>query len=303
MLLSSAAAKILANVLLSIPILVFAWYFYKKDYKKAMTLLSAYLFLSGVVLLTKFVLKVPRPEGAETSFDPYSFPSFHTAYASLLFFFAPNVWTLLYAVLVGVLRVLAGVHTWVDVVGAFVVAWVSWWLYKKGKERVGFEWDRQAFHMGAGALLGLLFYLNWKLGFVVLVAALLMGAILYHERERTLIKPFLDFFDRDGTGKGAFLFVLGIVVAAATYHPWAWVATWYLAYVDSTATMVGKYFRTKGKSIYGALGGFLAGILVAIATETPLWLPVVVSLTELFPYVDDNLSIPVVVAIVGRLIS
>jgi dolichol kinase len=303
MLLDPSMAKLLSNVLLSIPVLVFLWYFYKRDYKKAMTFLSAYLFLSGVVLLTKFVLKVPRPEGAETSFDPYSFPSFHTAYASLLFFLAPNVWTLLYAVLVGYLRVLAGVHRWVDVFGGFLFAWLSWWLYKKGKERVGFEWDRQAFHMGSGALLGLLFYIDWKLGLALLAVALIFGAIIYHERERTLVKPFLDFFDRDGTGKGAFLFVLGVFVAAAINHPWAWVATWYLAYVDSTATMVGKYFRTKGKSIYGTLGGFIAGILVAIATETPLWLPLVVSLTELFPYVDDNLSIPVVVAIVGRLIS
>ncbi|MDN5358906.1 MAG: hypothetical protein PWP76_749 [Candidatus Diapherotrites archaeon] len=302
MLLEPAVAKLLSNALLLIPVLVFARYFYRKEYKRAMVLLSAYLFLSGIVLLTKFVLKVPRPDD-DVSFDPYSFPSFHTAYASLLFFLVPNVFTFIYAVLMGALRVLAGVHTWVDVLGGFLFAGLSLWLYKKGKERVGFEWDRQAFHMGSGALLGLLLYLNWKLGLALLAAALLVGAIIYHERERTLVKPFLDFFDRDGTGKGAFLFVLGVFAAAAINHSWAWKATWYLAYVDSTATMVGKYFRTRGKSFYGTLGGFFVGLLVAIATETPLWLPVVVSIVELLPYIDDNISIPVAVALVGRLIA
>jgi len=267
-----------------------------------MTLLSAYLLLSGVVLLAKFVLKVPRPVGAEASFDPYSFPSFHTAYAFMLFFFLPNVWTLLYAALMGYLRVAAGVHTWIDVIGGFLFAWISWMLYKKGKERVGFEWDRQSFHMGSGALLGLLLYLNWQFGLVLLGVVLIVGAVLYYFRDTPFIRPFLDFFDRDGTGKGAFYFVIGVFAATAINHPWGWIATWYVAYVDSTATMVGKWFRTRGKSIYGFLGGLIAGILVAIATETPLWLPILVSITELFPYIDDNISIPVVVSLVGRLI-
>ncbi len=295
-------AKILADLLLLIPIAYFGYLFAKGRKRDAMVLLSAYLLLSGVVLLTKFVLKIPRPAGAETSFDPYSFPSFHTAYAFLLFFFLPNIWTFLYAALVGYLRVAAGVHTWVDVIGAFFFAWFSWILYKAGKRRVGFEWDRQAFHMGAGALIGLLLYLNWKLGIFFLGSALILGAVLYYFRNSPVIRPFLEFFDRDGTGKGAFYFIAGVLAATAIYPQWGWIAAWYLAYVDSTATMVGKWFQAKGKSIYGSLGGFLAGILVAIATETPLWLPIVVSLTELFPYIDDNISIPLVVAIAGRLI-
>ena len=296
-------AKALADVLLLVPVVYFGHLFAKGRKRRAMTLLSAYLLLSGVVLLTKFVLKVPRPTGAQTSFDPYSFPSFHTAYAFLLFFFLPNIWTFLYAVLVGYLRVAAGVHTWVDVLGGFVFAWLSWVLYKRGKKRVGFEWDRQAFHMGTGALIGLLLYLNWKLGMILLGSALVLGAVLYHFRSSSLIRPFLEFFDRDGTGKGAFYFIAGVLAATAIYPAWGWISTWYLAYVDSTATMLGKWFRMKGKSIYGTLGGFLVGVLVAIATETPLWLPVVVSATELFPYIDDNISIPLVVALVGRLIA
>ena len=296
-------ASALSNILLLIPIIYFAYLFLSGRRRRAMVLLSAYLLLAGLVLLAKFVLKVPRPEGAHTSFDPYSFPSFHTAYVSLLFFLLPNVWTLLYAVLMGYLRVAAGVHTWVDVVGGFLAAGAVYLLYRFGKRRIGFEWDRQVFHMGAGALLGLLLYKSWLLGFWILVAALLVGAVLYHFRGRDPVKPFLEFFDRDGTGKGAFYFVAGVVAALAINHTWGWVAAWYVGYVDSTATIVGKWFRTRGKSIYGFLGGLIAGFFVAIATDTPLWLPLVVSFVEMLPWIDDNISIPVTVAVIGRLIG
>ncbi len=293
-------AELLSNILLVVPIAYFAYQFFRGDRKKALAFLSAYLLLSGIVILTKFVLKVPRPAGAETHFDPYSFPSFHAAYASLFFFILPNVWTLLYAVTVGALRVLAGVHRWIDVIGGFIFAGAVWWLYKQGRNRVGFEWDRQAFHMGTGALLGLVFYKSTVLGVAISVAAILVGVVAYFFRGSWLIRPFLEFFDRDGTGRGAFTFLIGALLAALVKPSWAWISIWYLAYVDSVATVAGKWFRTRGKSIYGTLGGFLAGILVAIATNTPLWLPAVISAVELLPVIDDNLSITVVVALVGR---
>ncbi len=297
------SASVLSNFLLGVPIAYFVYQFFRGDRKRALTLLSAYLFLSGVVLLTKFVLKVPRPPGAETHFDPYSFPSFHAAYASLLFFIVPNVWTLVYAVTVGTLRVLAGVHRWIDVLGGFIFAGLVWWLYRTGKRRVGFEWDRQSFHMGAGALIGLLFYKSVAAGILFSVFVLVAGAVAYVFRNSWPVRPFLEFFDRDGSGRGAFLFVAGTLLAAVINPAWAWISAWYVAYVDSTATIVGKWFRTKGKSIYGFLGGLIAGILVSVATNTPLWLPLAVSTVELIPVVDDNISIPLVVAIIGRLVG
>lgn len=292
----------LSSILLAVPLAYFAYHFFRGDRKKALTLLSAYLFLSGVVILTKFVLKVPRPAGAETHFDPYSFPSYHTAFASLLFFIVPNVISLFYVALMGYLRVAAGVHTWIDVFGGFLFAGISWWLYRRGKERVGFEWDRQAFHMGTGALLGLLLYKSWQLGLVLMILALVVGWIFYHQRKHPWIAAFLNFFDRDGTGKGAFIFIMGSAIATALNPSLGWVAVWYLAYVDAVATMVGKYFRTKRKSWYGTIAGLLMGFLVAIATNTPLWFAPVVSAVELFSPVDDNLTIPVTVAILGWLV-
>ncbi|NPA76440.1 MAG: hypothetical protein GXN93_01650 [Candidatus Diapherotrites archaeon] len=294
---------ILSTALLIVPIGYFVYLFAIGQRRRAMEFLSAYLFLSGVVLLTKFVLKIPRPPGAHTDFDPYSFPSFHTAYASLFFFILPNVWTFAYAVLVGYLRVAAGVHRWIDVLGAFLIAGFTLWLYRAGRKRVGFEWDRQSFHMGVGALIGLILYKSWLFGFWLLAGALIAGAILYHFRDHDAIRPFLEFFDRDGTGKGAFYFVIGVLAATAINHSWGWISAWYVAYVDSTATMVGKWFNTRGKSIYGTLGGLFAGFLVAIATNTPLWLPLLVSAVELIPKIDDNISIPIVVALVGRLLA
>ncbi len=294
-------AATISNLLLLVPVAYFVYLFVRGRRARALQFLAMYLLLSGVVLLTKFVLKVPRPSGAETHFDPYSFPSFHAAYASLLFFTVPNALTLSYAVLVGALRILAGVHRWVDVVGGFVFAGLVWWLYRAGKRRVGFEWDRQSFHMGAGALIGLLFYKSVVAGILFSVFVLVAGAVAYVFRNSWPIRPFLEFFDRDGSGRGAFLFVAGALLAAVINPAWAWISAWYVAYVDSSATIVGKWFRTKGKSVYGFLGGLIAGVLVAIATNTPLWLPLVVSTVELIPVVDDNISIPLVVAILGRL--
>ncbi|HID08999.1 TPA: hypothetical protein EYP13_02100 [Candidatus Micrarchaeota archaeon] len=291
----------LSSVLLAVPVLCFLYQFFRGDRKKALTLLSAYLFLSAVVILAKFVLKVPRPEGAQTSFDPYAFPSYHTAYASLLFFIFPNPFTFLYALLMGYLRVAAGVHSWPDVIGGFIFAGVSWWLYGKGKELVGFEWDRQAFHMGTGALLGLLLYKSWQWGVALLIIALLLGLLFHRWRKHPWVAAFLDFFDRDGTGRGAFTFIVGSVAAVVINPSLGWVAVWYLAYVDAVATLAGKCIGTKRKSIYGAAAGLLAGILVAIATDTPLWFAPVVSAVEFLSPVDDNVTIPVAVAAMGWL--
>jgi len=291
----------LSYLLVAVPILYSAYQFFYGDRKRALVILSTYLFMSAVVLPMKFILKAPRPGGAETV-DPYSFPSYHATYAALFFFMIPNILTLLYAVLVGYLRIAAGVHSGVDVIGGYILAGVLWWLFRKGRERVGREWDRQAFHMGTGALLGLLLYNSWQLGLLLMILALIFGLILYRWREHPWISAFLEFFDRDGTGRGAFAFLFGSAVATALNPSFGWVAVWYLSYVDAAATIAGKYFGTKGKSAYGFIAGFLAGVLIALATDTPLWFAPIAAAVEYLSPIDDNLMIPVVVALLGWMV-
>ncbi|HIP74204.1 MAG TPA: phosphatase PAP2 family protein [Euryarchaeota archaeon] len=291
---------LISSILLAVPPAYFFYLFFRGNRRKALTLLSAYLFLTAVVLLLKFMLKVPRPENAGTV-DPYSFPSYHSAYASLLFFITPNIYTLLYAVLMGYLRVLAGVHTWADVFGGYVLSGLLWWVYRKGRERVGFEWDRQAFHMGTGSLLGLILYVDWKFGLLLMFFLLLLGIFLYRWRKHPWISAFLEFFDRDGTGKGAFSFIVGAIAAVIINPALGWAAVWYLSYVDAVATIVGKYFATRGKSAVGTLAGLVAGVLVAFATDTPLWFAPVVAAVEYLSPFDDNVVIPVVVSVLGLL--
>ncbi|GEM_PF-3586836 len=302
-------AKLLSNVLVLIPIAYFLYLYWKGEHRRAMDFLAAYLFLTGFVILSKFVIKAPRPPGAETYFDPYGFPSFHTAYAFLLFFLVPNVWTFLYGAAVGALRVFAGVHSIVDVIGGFIFAAISYLLYRFGERRAGMEWRRQSFHMGTGALLGLILYKSWFLGLLVLVLALAAGAVLYFFRDSRYIRPFLEGFDRDGTARGAYAFTLGALAATLINPSFAWVSVWFLAYVDSVATMVGKLLGTRGKSMVGSLAGFFAGVLVALAasgdTITFLKLTAIAAvlvLVERYSPIDDNISLPVVAALLGWLV-
>ena len=69
--------------------------------------------------------------------------------------------------------------------------------------------------------------------------------------------------------------------------------------------MVGKYFQTNTKSWHGTLGGFIAGILVGVATLMPghswvliLLLAALASVVEYYSPIDDNLTIPIAVAVV-----
>ncbi len=301
-------ARALSNVLILVPVLYFAYLYLKGEHRRAMDFLAAYMFLVGFVLLVKFVIKAPRPPGAETHFDPYGFPSFHTAYAFLLCFLVPNVLTALYGISVGVLRVLAGVHTWWDVLGGSIFACVAFHIYRFGERRVGLEWRRQSFHMGLGALLGLVLYKSWLLGLYIIVAALAAGAVLYFLRNTRYIKPFLREFDRDGSARGVYTFVIGTLLAVLINPRFAWVAVWFLGYMDAVATMAGKLAGTRGKSFVGSVAALFTGILVAAAAAHDLHsfiilagIAAVLVFVERYAPFDDNIAIPAVAALLGWL--
>ncbi|MDB5260514.1 MAG: phosphoesterase PA-phosphatase related protein [Candidatus Nomurabacteria bacterium] len=104
------------------------------------TAVLAYIFSHFL----KDLIAHPRPVGITTLLeprDPYSFPSGHTTFSAALGFAmysfdkrAGKI-LLILALIIGVSRVLAGVHFWYDIVGGFVlgavVAYICFLLTKK----------------------------------------------------------------------------------------------------------------------------------------------------------------------------
>ncbi len=287
-----------SNVLLVVPFVVAAYAFFK-DRKRFFRMLSAYLLLSAVVLGIKFALKVPRP-GYEGVFDPYSFPSFHTAFlAALAWFWSPLV-SIVLAGFMGVLRVLAGAHTWPDVVAGFLIGVSVPPIMDALRRELGKEADRQAFHMGLSALMALLLFRAPTLGAYLLALGLVFGAILFVLRRRDPVRAFLRTYDRDGTGRGAFALLLGVLLVTLIRPDAGWKAAFFAGYVDGLATLAGKAAGTRKKSILGFIGGVLgAAIAWACTGLTPVSI-IVVPLVEFFTRgIDDNITVPLAVLVLS----
>lgn len=123
-----------------------AWYliFNRRSFKKFF-----YVFFSGGVayLVSEFALKIffhaPRPPVVLHGIYPliektsYSFPSGHAAVfmalAVAMFFVEKKsgLWFLLFALIIGIARVAAGVHFPVDILGGFALGTVVAYLLKK----------------------------------------------------------------------------------------------------------------------------------------------------------------------------
>ena len=287
-------AALASNALLLVPFAV-ALYAFLRDRRRFFRMLSAYLLLSAVVLGLKFALKVPRP-GHEGVFDPYSFPSFHTAFLAALVWFWNPIASLLLAVAMGILRVLAGVHTWVDVVAGFLVGLSVPPLMDALRKDLGREADRQAFHMGLSTLLALLLFRSPSLGTYVLALGLALGVVLYALRRRDPVRAFLRTYGRDGTGKGAFALLLGLLIVALIRPDVAWKAAFFAGYVDGLATIAGKAAGTRKKSAVGFLGGVLGATIAWTCTGVTPASIIVVPLVEFFTRgVDDNITVPLAV--------
>ncbi len=116
---------------------------YKKEHKKAIVFLTAYL--GGIALnkILKELFQVPRPSDALIPIQGYSFPSGHAMsavifYSLLVFMFYKKIQNKiariifivangLIILLVGLSRVMLKVHTIYDVVGGYVIGLL--WLF------------------------------------------------------------------------------------------------------------------------------------------------------------------------------
>ncbi|MGI6740428.1 MAG: phosphatase PAP2 family protein [Brevefilum sp.] len=113
--------------------LILVWFFAKGAWRERALFLAAGLFIMAIaVILLKFLIRRPRPEGEWGQIyritDPHSFPSGHAARSAALMVMALalgppwfGVVTAIWAPWVGISRVALGVHYIFDVLAGWVV--------------------------------------------------------------------------------------------------------------------------------------------------------------------------------------
>jgi dolichol kinase len=141
---------------------------------------------------------------------------------------------------------------------------------------------------------------NEKLTFVVADAAL-KGLYI------PLFSEIVHFLERDVLipGYGTLLFLLSSLFVLILFGSMiAGVAVLVLAVLDSFSTIVGVYAGKHklygNKSIEGVLGGIIPTFLVLLLLISPLQagvIAIIAGIVELVSPIDDNLTIPVAVAL------
>ncbi len=270
---------------------IYLIYSFFRDRKKFFMLLSSLLFSYFLSENLKFIFKVPRNH----KFSPYAYPSSHTSVATTFLFFLSKREIILFIIPYILLlygRIWIKAHEPLDLLGGFLTGILSYILYKELRSKIGKEFDRKAFHVGFGTFLFLLTFDNYILSVYTLLFLSIFGFFLTY-------KPFWylkDLADYYGIGKykgiPAFTFVLGILASSVFGREAMLFGIQNLIWLDFGTFLVGKFFKTRKKSVYGVLGGYLFLPLPLIITNTPFSiLYFLIPLIEFFsPY--DNVTIP-----------
>lgn len=173
------------------------------------------------------------------------------------------------------------------------------------------ETRRQILHfMGISAAV-LLFFFGRNITLIVLGALISFFLILLALRkplEKTIIGKFIKLFERkDEALKGSVYFYTSCLILAMFFPEWiAAAGITVLAIADSLSTYFGynygrnKIFFNKNKSIQGSLAFFIScfAILALFISLLPAGIiAVVVTLVEALPKIDDNISVPIMTAL------
>ena len=171
---------------------------------------------------------------------------------------------------------------------------------------------RKTVHLIFGLLITLLIWIVPKEeALMILGAGLLVGLgfidLTMRGIQVPVISHLLHYLERDGVfpGKGAFFFVFSSLVTLILFSsPTAAVGVLVLSVLDGMATLIGlRYGRIRiinHKSIEGSGGAVLITFCVLVFIMNPVQaivISVVAGIVELASPVDDNLLIPLVVAV------
>lgn len=174
------------------------------------------------------------------------------------------------------------------------------------------EFWRKVFHLVFGLLISLFIWLVPKEQSLIILSAGLLGGLCIidltmHNIEIPGISHLLFHLERPGVipGKGAFFFVFSTLITLILFPSFvAAQSVLVLAVLDGMATIFGlKYGRIRiinHKSIEGTGGAILVTWLVLLMIMNPVQAAVIAiisGIVELVSPIDDNLLIPVVVAV------
>ncbi|MDD1718376.1 MAG: phosphatidate cytidylyltransferase [Methanoregulaceae archaeon] len=143
---------------------------------------------------------------------------------------------------------------------------------------------------------------------IVLLAGLILSELVSKGYRIPVVSAAIEMMERKDVtpGKGALFFAMGALIPLILLGP-AEVAVGVLALavLDSVATVVGlrfgRYRIYNGKSMEGAAGGIAATaivLLLLLPPERAVLVAVIAGAVELLSPVDDNLVIPIIVAVV-----
>ncbi|RLJ03320.1 MAG: hypothetical protein DRP11_01030 [Candidatus Aenigmatarchaeota archaeon] len=108
---------------------------HKNQKKRAVLYGSAVLLSISTAVFLKYIFNIPRPDGGLIRTTTPSFPSAHAALAFVIpsFFRERRIWTMTYALLVGLSRLYLGVHYAGDIVGGALIGLFFGFLFRSGK--------------------------------------------------------------------------------------------------------------------------------------------------------------------------
>lgn len=262
-----------------------------KNKKRFFEILSSLLFSYFISENLKFIFKIPRKH----FFSPYSYPSSHSSISTtfllfleskILYLFIPIYLLNLYG------RIWIRAHDILDVVGGVLTGILSYILYKILKENIGKEFDRKAFHVGLGTFLFLFTLKDYYLSVKVLLFLSILGFVLTY-RPPIYLKDFVEYYGL-GRFKGgpALTFVLGTLSSSIFGKKSMLFGIQNLIWIDFGAFLFGKLFKTRKKSIYGLMGGYVLLCIPIFITELPFsFLYLLIPLIELLS-LHDNITIP-----------
>jgi len=287
---------ILSTLLLSLIFIDFMIRLFRKEEITVKKYFS-YIFLTLAITLTlKIIFRVQR----DYELDPFAFPSGHASLSIIPFFIYENAYLkilwLIYALIVGYLRILAGLHDVIQVLSGYIFTSVGILLFNYLERDLGKDLHRKAIHIGLGSLIGYIIFIKPLYGILFMFLLLIIGAFLYLIRNTYFVNFFLREYSKDMSGKEAFTFVIGILIPSLIgfslgINPYF--VAFYLAWVDGLAAIFGLKFKAKEKSINGLFGGILGGIIAVLATRTNPLFAIVIPLIEYkVKKLDDNLVIP-----------
>lgn len=175
------------------------------------------------------------------------------------------------------------------------------------------EFYRQSVHLSVGLVAGIAAFMMPKhlyLWIAGLLTALTLFIVYAMYREFRWLYALLERENVAFKGKGAFFYMLGILLTAVLFWEHAGAAILVLAIADATATLAGTLFRSRRlpynrrKSTAGSGAFFVSSTLVLSFVQPGFgvfFIAFLLTALESFdyreiPFLDDNLVVPVVAA-------